>query len=147
MGTINAVADDLLDLIITNVAAPNIGDAGGLLPSAAPNNYHISLHTVALTGATANQGVNEAAYSGYARVPVARAIAQWTIATQEALNDAAITYIVSADGPETEVHFGMGFATSGATKIDFEGDLTADLVVNIGVTPEFAPNALSVAMS
>ena len=36
-GATDLFEDDLLDLIFTNIAAPNVGDAGGLQPSVAAN--------------------------------------------------------------------------------------------------------------
>ncbi len=147
MAANNGFADDLLSLIITNVSAANVGDGPGLLKSAGDGNYHISLHTVALGPSTADQGVNEAAYSGpYARVAVARNVSDWSVASQKAQNDNVITF-PTATSSETEVHFGMGFATSGATKLDMDGDLTSDLAVSNGVTPEFAVNALDIDLS
>ncbi len=145
-GLVNAVEDDVLDLLMTNVAAPNIGDAAGLLPSAAANNFHISLHTGNTLAETDTlQNVAEAAYTGYGRVAVARTTAGWTINTPgNADNDAAITFGISTSGPETETDVGLGFATSGATVLTMFGSLAADLIVNNGVTPEFAIGALDI---
>lgn len=147
MSATNLFEDDLLDLIFTNVAAPNVGDAGGLLPSAAANNFHISLHTGnAISDTSTLQTDNEAAYTGYGRVAVARSVAGWTVASGTVDNDAVITFTISTSGPETETDVGIGFATSGAGVLQIFGSLTSDLVVNNGVTPEFAIGALDVSL-
>lgn len=146
-GATDLFEDDLLDLIFTNVAAPNVGDAGGLLPSAAPGNWHISLHTGnAITDATALQNASEAAYTGYLRQAVVRSVAGWTVAAGNVDNDAAITFPTSTSGPETETDVGLGFATSGATPLQIWASLLADLIVNNGITPEFAIGALDVSL-
>jgi len=147
MSATNLFEDDLLDLIFTNVAAPNVGDAGGLLPSAGAGSWHISLHTGnAISDTSTLQTDNEAAYTGYARQAVARSVAGWTVATGTATNDAAITFPISTSGPETETDVGLGFALTGAGVLQIFSTLDADLVVNNGVTPEFAISALAISL-
>lgn len=147
MSATNLFEDDLLDLIFTNVAAPNVGDAGGLLPSAAPNSFHISLHTGnAISDTSTLQTDSEAAYSGYAREAVARSTGGWSVASGTVTNDALITFTISASGPETETDVGIGFATAGAGVLQIFSTLDADLVVNSGVTPEFAISALAISL-
>ena len=146
-GATNLFEDDLLDLIFTNVAAPNVGDAGGLLPSAAANNFHISLHTGnAISDTSTLQTDSESAYTGYARRPVARSTAGWTVSAGQVSNDALITFAISTSGPETETDVGIGFAASGAGVLQIFASLDADLVVNSGVTPEFAISALAISL-
>ena len=147
MSATNLFEDDLLDLIFTNVAAPNVGDAGGLLPSAAPNNFHISLHTGNVVSDTSTlQTDTEAAYTGYGREAVARSTGGWTVSSGTVTNDAAITFTISTSGPETETDVGIGFAASGAGVLQIFSTLDADLVVNNGVTPEFAISALAISL-
>ncbi len=146
-GATDLFEDDLLDLIFTNVAAPNVGDAGGLQPSVVANNFHISLHTGnAITDASTLQTDNEAAYTGYLRQPVARSVAGWTVASGNVDNDAAITFPISTSGPETETDVGIGFAAAGAGVLQIWSSLLADLIVNIGITPEFAIGALDISL-
>ncbi len=147
MSATNLFEDDLLDLIFTNVAAPNVGDAGGLLPSAGANNFHISLHTGnAVSDTSTLQTDNEAAYTGYARQSVARSTSGWTVASGTVDNDAAISFPIATSGPETETDVGIGFASSGAGVLQIFASLDADLVVNNGVTPEFAISALAISL-
>lgn len=146
-GATDLFEDDLLDLIFTNVAAPNVGDAGGLLPSVGAGNWHISLHTGdALTDASTLQTDSEAAYTGYARQAVVRSTAGWTVASGNVDNDAAITFPISTSGPETETDVGLGFAVSGAGVLQIWSQLLADLIVNNGITPEFAIGALDISL-
>ncbi len=142
-GATNLFEDDLLDLIFTNVAAPNVGDAPGILPSATPGSYAISLHTVTLTDTDTVQTVNEAAYTGYVRQTVVRSTGGWSVSTGACTNDAAITYPISTSGPESELDVGLG---GFAGVLQIYSVLDATLVVNNGVTPEFAISALSISI-
>lgn len=148
MSATNLFEDDLLDLLFTNVAAPNVGDAAGLPPSVGAGNWHISLHTGnAISDTSTLQTDNEAAYTGYLRVAVVRSVAGWTVASGTATNDAAITFPQSSSGPETETDVGLGFAASPAAGVlQIFSTLDADLIVNNLVTPEFAISALAISL-
>ena len=147
-GATNLFEDDLLDLIFTNIAAPNVGDAGGLLPSAAANNFHISTHLLdAITDASTLQTDNEAGYTGYSRQAVARSTAGWTVASGVVDNDNLIQFgNATAGTPETITDVGIGFAASGAGVLQIWSQVLADLIVNIGVNPEFAVGALDISL-
>lgn len=137
---------DILDILFTNVAAPNIGTAGGLLATAPPGDVSISLHTATITDTATVQTLSEAAYTGYVRQTAARAGAQWTIsgtAPTIAANDVAITYPISTSGPESELDVGIGL---NAGVMQIYSVLDATLVVNNGVTPEFAIAALAISL-
>jgi hypothetical protein len=56
--------DDLLELILTNVAAPNVGDASGLQPSAGAGSFFTSLMTALPAESVSDQTTNEATYTG-----------------------------------------------------------------------------------
>lgn len=58
----NAAATDLLELIFNNTAWANIGDAGGLQPSASAGSLYLSLHTSS-PGEAGTQETNEVSYS------------------------------------------------------------------------------------
>ena len=140
----NLFKDDLLDLIFTNVAAPNVGDAGGLQPSVAAGTMAIALHTGnTISNTSTVQTQAEAAYTGYVRQTVVRSTAGWTILSGLVDNDAAITYPISTSGPETETDVSLG-GFAGVMQIF--GTLAADLIVNNGVTPEFAAGALDITV-
>jgi len=134
MSLTNTYEDNILKLIFQAVDWANWADDAVTSPW---TNIYVSLHT-GDPGESGTQQTSEAAYSGYARVAVARTAGGWAVSTGQADNVAAITYVVSADGPESITHFGLGTAASGAGTLLGSGALTATLVVNIGVTPEFA---------
>lgn len=149
MSAVDQFEDDLLDLIFTNIDAPNIGDAAGLQNSATEGSLFISLHTDAgAVGETDTlQTAFEAAYGSYARQGVARNIASWTVAAGTVDNDAAITYPQATSGTETEDQFGIGFAVSGAGYLQIYGSLTGTLAVSTGITPEFAAGDLDISIN
>lgn len=140
----NAAETDLLELLFTNLAWPNVGDTGGLQPSVAPGSFYISLHT-ADPGEAGDQTTSEAAYTGYARIAVARSAAGFTIAGNNVSNAAKVTFGQKTAGTdETITFFGIGTALSGVGNLLMSGALTASLLVSNGVTPEFAISDLDV---
>lgn len=144
MSATNLWEDDLLDLMFTNVAAPNMGDAGGLLPSASAGDLTIALHTGnAISDTSTVQTQSVAGYTGYSNQTVVRSTGGWTVATGTATNDAIISFGTSSTGPETETDVSLG-GFAGVMQIF--STLDADLVVNSGVTPEFAASALAISL-
>lgn len=149
MSATDLFEEDLLDLIFTNVACPNVGDAGGLQPSTAAGSFYISLHTGTLLDTHTLQTQSEAAYTSYARQAVARSIAAWTVTvagTTTVDNDAAITFPQATGGTETETYFGLGSAVSGAGNLQIFGALTSSLAVSNGITPQFAIGAFNISL-
>jgi hypothetical protein len=147
-GATNLFQDKILALIFTNAAAANIGDAAGLPPSIGENNYHISLHLLdALTDASTSQQDNEAGYTGYGRVAVPRNVSDWTVLTGTVDNDNLLQFgNATAATPETITDVGLGFANTGVGELQLWSQVLADLIVNIGVNPEFAPGALAISL-
>lgn len=147
MSATNEMEGLVLSLIFENAAAANIGDAAGLQPSGAAGNFYISLHT-ADPGEGGSQTTSECAYTGYARVAVARGVAQWTVsgtAPTQVVNDNAVTFPASTSGPEVATHFGIGSAAlPSAGHLFFSAALTAPLTINNGITPSFAAGLLKV---
>jgi len=136
----------LLLLLFNNTTFTEVGDAAGLLKSAADGNLYVSLHT-ADPGEAGAQTTSESAYTGYARRPVARTNAGWTVATNSVSNAAAITFGLDTAGVEHITHFGVGTLVSGAGKLLYSGELTTHLDVGVGVTPSFALGALVITES
>lgn len=148
MSATNLFEDDLLDLIFTNVAAPNVGDAAGLQPSAAAGSFFISLHTATLADTNSQQSDNEAAYVDYARQGVARSVAEWTVASGVADNDNPITFPEAGAGTveETITDTGIGFADVGVGVLQMFAAVLSSLIVNAGIVPEFAAGALDISL-
>lgn len=145
MSAQNFFEDDILDLLFTNLALPNVGDASGLQPAATAGSFFTSLHTALPAETATAQTTSEAAYGSYARQGVARSTAGWTVASGVVDNDAAITFPQATSGSETETHFGLGSAVSGAGNLDMVGALASGLAVSNGITPEFAAGDLDVS--
>lgn len=142
MSASNEFETDILELIFLNTALADIGDSGGLQPSAAAGSLYISLHT-ADPGEGGNQSTNEASYTGYGRVAVARSGAQWTVTGDTASNDNTVTFGQNTGSSQTVTHFACGKESSGATGILFSNALSASLNVDTNVTPSFAAGNLT----
>jgi hypothetical protein len=142
----NAFQSDVMGLLFGNSAIANIGNSAGLQPSSAAGSLYIALHT-ANPGAAGSQSTSEAAYTGYARVAVTRAITggftQSGSSPTTISNTAAVTFPAATGGSETETYFSIGYQSSGATKILAYGALTTSLAVSSGITPAFAPGQMT----
>lgn len=143
MSATNAFETALLTLYFNNTDHANVGDAAGIQNSATAGSFYVSLHT-ANPDETGTQTTNEANYTGYARVAVARSGAGWTISGNNASNAAAVTFGPCTAGSNTITHFGIGSDSSGAGNLFFYGALGASLAVSAGITPQFAIGALDV---
>lgn len=137
MSASNAFENDILLLIFNNTNIANIGDATGVRGSTAAGNLFVALHT-ADPGEPGIQSTSEAAYTGYARQPVARSGANWVVSgtgpTQVA-NAANVDFPASTLGTPLITHFSIGYESTGATKIIVSGALTTPQTINIGATP------------
>jgi len=131
-GKASTFENDLLKLIFNATAIANIADnaASGPLTS-----LYVSLHT-SDPGSGGSQTTNEAAYTSYARVAVARSSGGWTVSGNSVSPAAAITFPAATGGSETETFFAVGTASSGTGKILYRGPVTANIVVTSGVTPQ-----------
>lgn len=134
MSFTNLTETDILKLILQAVTWGNWAEDKVTTPW---TNVYVSLHT-ADPGETGDQTTNEAAHTNYARQAVVRTSSGWAVSGNTGDNVAAIVFPSSGSGPETITHFGLGTAVSGAGILLGSGALTADLVVNTGIVPEFA---------
>lgn len=144
----NTVEADLLKLILQNVDAALLGDAGGLRGSATAGSIYVALHSADPTE-TGDQTTNEIAYTSYARVAVVRSAGQWTIsgtAPTQAANTNPVNFPTCTGGSATATYFSLGYATSGAGKLWASGALTASLAISNGITPSFAASQLVATM-
>lgn len=137
----DAFATDVLELIFTNANIANIGDATGLRQSTAAGNFYIALYQTAPTAS--NQGV-ECNYTGYARKNVQRD-ANWTVSGNNAYNTNAITFAQCSADSNTATSFAICLSDTEDTDDQiYWGDLTANLAISAGITPEFAAGDLDV---
>lgn len=135
----------LILLIFNNTAWANIGDASGLQPSGAAGSFYVSLHTGS-PGIGGDQTTNEAGYTSYARVAVARTSGGFTCSGDTASNTAAVTFPACTGSSSTVTYFGIGSASSGAGHLLGFGT-TNSLAVSSGITPSFAIGALTAVAS
>jgi hypothetical protein len=134
MSKTNDWENDLLLLVFQNTNAANIGDATGLRGSSTAGNLFISLHT-SDPGEAGNQSTNEIAYTGYARVQLARTSGNFTVTANAVAFAANVDFPAGTGGSGTATHFGIGVATSGSTKLLYKGALSPSIVCGNGVTP------------
>lgn len=143
MSATNALETAVLSLYFNNSNHANVGDATGLRGATTAGVFYISLHT-ADPGEAGNQTTNEAAYTNYARVSVARSGAGFTISGANASNAATVTFPTCGTTGATVTHFGIGTDISGTGNLLFKGALGAARVVSSGGTPSFAIGELDV---
>jgi hypothetical protein len=123
--------NDLLKLIFNATAIGNIADNAATSPL---TSLYVSLHT-ASPAVGGNQTTNEAAYTSYARVAVARTSGGWTVTGASVSPAATISFPAATGGSETETFFAVGTASSGAGKILYFGAISPTIVVSTGVQP------------
>ena len=136
--------EDLLQHIFENADIAGIGS--DLLGAVTPGSFYVALYTVAPTDAAAG---TECAYTGYARVGIARSAAGFDAVGNNVSNAAAVTFgEMTAGGPETALAFAYCLAdVEDADDQIIWGDITSPgggLVINNGVIPEFQANELDV---
>lgn len=132
MGKSNPFSASFLNLIFNGVTMAGLAQN---VTSGALTNLYVALHT-ANPGAGGNQATSEAAYTGYARVAVARNSGGWTLAGQTITPNANIVFPAATGGSETETYFSVGTASSGAGEILYSGPISPPISVTTGVTPE-----------
>lgn len=126
--------NDLLGLIFKNTAIANIGDAGGLLPSTVAGSLYFTLHT-ADPGDAGTAITSETAYTGYARVAVARG-AGFTLTGNSISPAANVDFGECTAAPGGAItHFGVVNTGSGAGKLLYKGTLTPNIAMAVGVIP------------
>lgn len=124
--------NDWLKLIFNATAIATIADNAASSPL---TNLYVALHTADPT-AGGNQTSNEATYTSYARVAVARTSGGFTVTTNSVSPAATISFPACTGGTNTITNFSIGTASSGAGKILYSGTVTPSIAVAAGVTPQ-----------
>lgn len=88
-------------------------------------------------GEGGNQSTNEASYTGYARVGMARTSGAWTVAAGSVVNAITALFLPCTAGSNTVTHFTVGTSPSGASPLLYSGALNASLAISAGITPQF----------
>lgn len=130
--------NDLLKLIFQAVAIADIADNDATSPL---TNLYVSLHT-ADPGEAGNQTTNETAYTGYARIAVARSAGGWTVTGNSVSPAANIDFGTCSAVPGTPItHAAVGTLVSGTGKILYSGALTPNITMAVGVAPRIPPTS------
>jgi hypothetical protein len=127
--------DDLLKLIFNATPIANIADNAATGPLTA---LFVSLHTADPN--LGNQTTSEVAYTGYARVSVARTTGGWVVASQKVSPVAVVAFGAMTAGADQEaVYFGIGTLVSGTGKLLYSAALSPSIPLTIGVIPRIDP--------
>ena len=135
MSKSNTYENDLMLLQFNNTNIADIGDATGLRGSTVAGSLYVSLHT-ADPGEAGTAITSEAAYTGYARVAIARSGAGFVVTGNSVSPAANVDFgecTASAGGPIT--HFGIVNTASGAGKLLYSGTVTPNITMAVGVIP------------
>lgn len=126
----NSTENNILKLIFNATAWAEMAENDSSSPSA---NLTVALHT-ADPGEAGDQTTNETAYTGYARVNVARTTGGWTVTNNSVSPAANIDFgecTASAGGAIT--HFSVGTGTS--NMLLYSGTVTPNITMAVGVIP------------
>lgn len=135
MSKSNTFENDLMLLLFNNTAIADIGDAGGLRATVSAGSLYVSLHT-ADPGEAGTAVTNETAYTGYARVAVARSGAGFTVTGNSVSPVANVDFGECTASPGSPItHFGIVNTPSGAGKLLYSGTLTPSITTAVGVIP------------
>ena len=132
MSKSNTFENDLLKLIFNGTPIANLADNAASAPL---TNLYVALHT-ADPGEGGSQSTNEVAYTGYARVAVARTPSGWVVTGNSVSPATNIEFGEMTGGtPGTATHASIGTAATGTGKILYKGALTPTIAYNLGVVP------------
>lgn len=123
--------NDWLKLIFNATAIANIADNASSAPL---TSLWVALHT-ADPGEAGTQATNEATYTSYARVGVARTGSGWTVTGNSVSPAANIDFPICTGGSNTITFFSVGTGNTGATKILYSGTVSPSISVTTGTTP------------
>lgn len=132
MSKSNTFETDLLGLIFNATAIANLADNAATGPL---TSLFVALHT-ADPGEAGVQNTSEVAYTGYARVAVARTSGGWIVGAGTVSPTANIEFGEMTGGTaNTATWASIGVASTGATKILYRGALTPSIAYAVGVIP------------
>ena len=141
MSKSNALETAYLQLLFQNANFANVGDATGLRGSTVAGQLFLSLHT-ADPDEAGTQSTSEVAYTGYARVGVARSGVGFSVTGNAVALAANVTFPAGTGGSGTATHWGIGTAASGAGVLLYKGTISPSIVCGAGVTPELTAGTL-----
>lgn len=118
---------------------------GEALDFDADDTLYIAFHS-SDPGEGGTQDTNEIAYTGYARVALARDTSGSAMAVSgdTASNQLAVSFPPCTAGSATATHISIGRASSGAGDILYSSALAAPLDISAGITPVAGIGAITV---
>lgn len=140
MSKSNALENSFLLLLFNATTFDGIAENDTTSPV---TNLYVSLHT-ADPGEAGDQTTNEATYTSYDRVAVARTSGGWTVTGNAVTNVDAILFPTATGGADTITHFGIGTAASGAGTLLYSGAVTPNLAVSTGIAPNIPAGDLNI---
>ena len=124
----------IMALIFNATAWGNYADNAATAPQ---TNIHWALHT-ADPGDAGTLATSEAAYTGYARVNVARTSGGHTVTANSVSPVATVSFPAGTGGTGTVTNSSTGKTGGGALAILFSGTVTPNIVTGNGVTPQLS---------
>lgn len=135
------MCNSILDLFLRATPIANIADNAAASPL---TSLYIALHT-GDPGIGGSQLTLEAAYTGYARLAIARSAGGWdAAAASQAVNAALAQFAECTAGSSTVTHVSIGTDASGAGRVIWAGAHSASRSISAGIQPQFADSALTV---
>jgi hypothetical protein len=125
-------ANDLLKLLFNGTPIANIADNAATSPL---TNLYLALHS-ASPGAAGDQTTNEIAYTGYARVAVARTSGGLTVTDNHVSPAATASFPIGSGGTGTATHWSVGTASTGTGKVLYRGAINPSIACGNGITPQ-----------
>lgn len=126
----NTFENDVLALIFNATAIADLADNDATAPA---TTLTVALHT-ADPGEAGTQATSETAYTGYARIAVARTTGGWTVAGGSVSPVANIDFGECTALPGAAItHFSVGTGT--ANKLLYSGTVTPNITMAVGVIP------------
>lgn len=101
----------------------------------------VGLHSADPSGESI-QSVFELDYEGYARVPVVRSSAGWSVADAVVTNVDDVDFPQCVSGSVMATHVSVGTAIGETSRLLFVGVLSSSLPVSAGVAPRFPAGTL-----
>lgn len=126
----NTYEDDILKLIFNATPIADLADNDATSPA---TTLTVALHT-ADPGEAGTQATNETAYTGYARVAVARTTGGWAVSGGSVSPVANIDFGECTAAPGGAItHASVG--TGVANKLLYSGTVTPNITMAVGVIP------------
>ena len=131
----NTFENDLLKLYFNATVIANIADNAAAAPF---TNVVVALHT-ADPGEAGTQATNETAYTGYARVNVARTAGGWIVAGSSVSPVANVDFAECTAAPGAAITH-ASFSRGGGI-VDWSGTVTPNITMAVNVIPRLKPTS------